>query len=73
MGIRRFHRDNYQVILDRKHAIITAISMARKGDIVLLAGKGHENYQILNDKMVHFNDKEVAEDFIRKQLVSVPK
>ncbi|MFH0855722.1 MAG: UDP-N-acetylmuramoyl-L-alanyl-D-glutamate--2,6-diaminopimelate ligase [Candidatus Omnitrophota bacterium] len=53
--------DNYCVILDRQKAIREALSMAKPGDIVLLAGKGHENCQVLKDKIVHFNDREEAE------------
>jgi len=60
VGIRRQHRNNYQVILDREQAIAAALNMAQKGDIVLIAGKGHENYQIIGDQLLHFNDEEVA-------------
>ena len=35
-------------------------NMAKPGDIVLILGKGHENYQILKDKTIHFDDREVA-------------
>ena len=40
--------------------------MASEGDIVIIAGKGHENYQILKDKTIHFDDKEVARDVLRR-------
>ncbi|OGS34925.1 MAG: UDP-N-acetylmuramoyl-L-alanyl-D-glutamate--2,6-diaminopimelate ligase [Elusimicrobia bacterium RIFOXYB2_FULL_49_7] len=65
VGIRRQHRNNYQVILDREQAIATAIHMARKGDIVLIAGKGHETYQIIGDQKIHFNDTEIARKYLR--------
>jgi len=45
---------------DREKAIKDAIYSARKGDTVIIAGKGHENYQIFKDKTVYFSDKEVA-------------
>lgn len=64
VGIRRHHRDNYRVILDREQAIATAIQMAHKGDIVLLAGKGHETYQIIGNQTIHFNDTETARKYI---------
>lgn len=64
VGIRRRNRNNYQVILDREKAIASALSMARKQDIVLIAGKGHETYQILGDKSIHFNDIEVAKKYL---------
>ena len=46
-------------IVDRKEAIRTACSLAQKGDVVLVAGKGHEDYQEINGVKNHFNDKEV--------------
>lgn len=46
-------------IIDRKEAIRTALHLAVKDDIVLVAGKGHENYQIINGVKSHFDDKEV--------------
>jgi UDP-N-acetylmuramoyl-L-alanyl-D-glutamate--2,6-diaminopimelate ligase len=50
----------YVVIPDRKEAIHLAIGVARPGDVVLIAGKGHEDYQILGGKKVHFDDREEA-------------
>jgi UDP-N-acetylmuramoyl-L-alanyl-D-glutamate--2,6-diaminopimelate ligase len=52
---------------DRKAAIGIAVEKARKNDIVLIAGKGHENYQILADKTIHFSDEEVAAEFLQKK------
>ena len=46
-------------IADRKEAIKTAVSFANSEDIILLAGKGHEKYQVLNTGSIHFDDKEV--------------
>lgn len=45
-------------ILDREQAIKTASKLAKKGDIILIAGKGHENYQEINGKRIHFDDLE---------------
>ena len=56
--------DNYEMIVDRKEAIKKAIQMAQKGDSVIIAGKGHENYQILGDKTIHFDDAEVAKEIL---------
>ena len=51
---------HYEVIVDRREAIQHAIKNAKPGDIVLIAGKGHEDYQILKDKTIHFDDREEA-------------
>lgn len=58
---------NYERIADRKEAIRRAIMMAQKEDVVLIAGKGHEDYQILKDRTIHFDDREMAERFIRER------
>jgi UDP-N-acetylmuramoyl-L-alanyl-D-glutamate--2,6-diaminopimelate ligase len=57
--------DNYCVILERFEAIKKSLSLAKSGDIVLLAGKGHENYQIFKDKIMHFDDCEVARQCLK--------
>lgn len=54
----------YFKIADRREAISFAIKQAKAGDIVLLTGKGHETYQILKDKTIHFDDREVALEFL---------
>jgi UDP-N-acetylmuramoyl-L-alanyl-D-glutamate--2,6-diaminopimelate ligase len=46
--------------MDRTEAIHQAIFEARDGDLVLIAGKGHEDYQIIGREVFHFDDKEVA-------------
>ncbi len=51
---------NYMVIVEREEAIKKAIEIAGKNDAVLIAGKGHEDYQILKDRVIHFSDFEVA-------------
>ncbi len=53
-----------QIELDRARAIRKAISLARPGDTVLIAGKGHETYQIFADRVIHFDDREVAEQAV---------
>lgn len=53
-GIRR----DCQIVLDRREAIEIAISGAEKGDCVLVAGKGHEAYQEINNNKIYFNDRE---------------
>jgi UDP-N-acetylmuramoyl-L-alanyl-D-glutamate--2,6-diaminopimelate ligase len=56
----------YHLIADRREAIMSAVRLARAGDIVLIAGKGHEDYQILGTKKVHFDDREVAREAIQQ-------
>lgn len=53
---------NYRVVVDRKEAIEEAIKFAKKDDIVIIAGKGHENYQIIGKAKYHFDDKEIAKE-----------
>lgn len=57
----------YFRIVDRHDAIRKAIEIAQEGDTVLLAGKGHESYQILGTEKILFDDKEVAERIIREK------
>lgn len=64
-GIEK-HNKVYHRIEDRKEAIEYALSIIQNNDIVLIAGKGHEDYQILKDKTIHFSDKEVVLDYITK-------
>ncbi len=52
--------DDYLVIESRREAIVKAIALARPGDLVLIAGKGHENYQIIGIERHHFDDHETA-------------
>ena len=58
--IAGFPDGNYKVVEDRASAIVYAISSAGAGDVVLLAGKGHENYQEINGKKLPFSDVEQA-------------
>ena len=51
-------------IVDRREAIVRALALARPHDVVLIAGKGHEDYQVIGDKKVHFSDKEIVQDYI---------
>jgi UDP-N-acetylmuramoyl-L-alanyl-D-glutamate--2,6-diaminopimelate ligase len=60
-----------QVEIDRARAIARAIASASPQDLVLIAGKGHEDYQILGITKVHFDDREEAEKALRARLVEV--
>jgi len=58
----------YEKISDRRQAIARALHLATKDDIVIIAGKGHEDYQILKDKTISFDDKEVVKEIIREMI-----
>lgn len=62
-GLRETGAD-YEVEVDRRTAIGKALGGARAGDTVLIAGKGHEDYQIFADRTVHFDDREVAREVL---------
>ncbi len=55
----------HEKIIDRRQAIFRAVEIAQAGDVILILGKGHENYQILKDETIHFDDREVAQDAIK--------
>ncbi|WP_368654730.1 UDP-N-acetylmuramoyl-L-alanyl-D-glutamate--2,6-diaminopimelate ligase [Ornithinibacillus sp. 4-3] len=58
-------KDNYEVIVQRKEAIARAVEIASEGDIILIAGKGHETYQEINNVRYDFDDRIVAHEAIR--------
>mgnify|MGYP004454698119 FL=1 len=66
-GLTVLQRKNVVTIVDRKEAIRTACMMAQKGDVILVAGKGHENYQEIKGVKHHFDDKEVLRDIFANQ------
>lgn len=66
-GIRTVNH-NYLVKEDRAEAIQIALAMAQTGDMVVLAGKGHEDYQVIGTEKIHFDDREVARTLLRARL-----
>lgn len=58
----------HERIADRRAAIFRAIELAEAGDVVLILGKGHETYQILNSGSIHFDDREVAHEAITEVI-----
>lgn len=52
---------------DRRTAILRALGLASKNDVVLIAGKGHEDYQVIAEEKIHFSDREVVETFLRSR------
>jgi UDP-N-acetylmuramoyl-L-alanyl-D-glutamate--2,6-diaminopimelate ligase len=60
-------KDNgYQVVMDRREAIFLASDMSSPGDTVVIAGKGHEDYQLFSNRKVHFDDREIAREAFRR-------
>ena len=58
----------FEVVADRREAIARALERAESGDSVLIAGKGHETYQIIGDQVNHFDDREVAAELLEKMF-----
>jgi UDP-N-acetylmuramoyl-L-alanyl-D-glutamate--2,6-diaminopimelate ligase len=65
-ALRQRSHVQYRKVPDRREAIQEAVREAHSGDIVLIAGKGHEDYQIIGTKKVHFDDREVARNAIER-------
>jgi UDP-N-acetylmuramoyl-L-alanyl-D-glutamate--2,6-diaminopimelate ligase len=63
-GFLNAGNSNYEKISDRKRAIEKAIKMGRKGDYLLIAGKGHETYQIFKDRTIAFSDVETVREIL---------
>lgn len=66
-GIQRFDSSRMSVNVDREQAIHMAIDMAQPEDIIVVAGKGHEDYQILADRTIHFDDREVVQTYVKQK------
>ncbi|TYR82829.1 UDP-N-acetylmuramoyl-L-alanyl-D-glutamate--2,6-diaminopimelate ligase [Priestia megaterium] len=60
-------QENCVTIIDREEAIKYAITKAKKDDVIVIAGKGHETYQIIGDQVLDFDDREVARKMIRER------
>ena len=66
VGVKeKIENKTYEKISDRRRAIFHAVEIAKAGDVILILGKGHENYQILKDETIHFDDREVAQEAIK--------
>ena len=63
-GYQSIRREGSRIIMDRREAIETALSAAEPGDVVLIAGKGHETYQEFADTVVPFDDRSAAADML---------
>lgn len=66
--IKGIEKHNFEIIENRKAAIKRAMEMADQGDVIVIAGKGHEDYQILKDKTIHFDEREVVSEIIKERF-----
>ena len=66
-GINSYQSTKVVKITDRRQAIATACMLAKAGDVVLVAGKGHEDYQEINGVKHHFDDREVIQEIFNNE------
>jgi len=66
-GIKRSELKKCYFIKDRLRAIRKAIKLANAGDVVLIAGKGHEKYQVIKDRIIPFSDYNVARKILNEK------
>ena len=64
--IKDLSNNNYEIEINRKKAIFKGIQKCKKNDILLILGKGHENYQIIGNERIHFDDKETVLEYFRR-------
>lgn len=57
----------YEEFVDRKEAVVRALDLAQSGDVVALCGKGHEDYQAIGDEYLHFDEREIVEEYFRNK------
>jgi UDP-N-acetylmuramoyl-L-alanyl-D-glutamate--2,6-diaminopimelate ligase len=67
-GLNAVENSHFAKIVDRRDAIEHAIRLARPGDLVIIAGKGHETYQLVKDKVLDFDDRKVAREILKGLL-----
>jgi UDP-N-acetylmuramoyl-L-alanyl-D-glutamate--2,6-diaminopimelate ligase len=69
-ALREFPRSpGYVLVPDRREAIILAVHLAKPGDVILIAGKGHETYQLFGAKTIHFDDREEARRALEANVI----
>ncbi len=61
-----FKRENFKVVVDRKEAIAQALALAQENDVVVIAGKGHEDYQIFKDQTIAFDERGIVREILLK-------
>ena len=66
-GMKDVPRERYTRIADRRDAITGVIAEGSDDDVIVIAGKGHETYQVMGDQVIHFDDREEAELALKKR------
>ncbi len=69
-GVEKIKDSRFAIIIDRYEAIHHAINLARSHDFIIIAGKGHEDYQLINGVKTDFDDRKIAEELLRGRLNS---
>jgi len=64
--VKNLQNNNYEIEINREKAIVKGIQKCIKNDILLILGKGHENYQIIGNEKIHFDDKEIVLKYCRR-------
>ncbi len=67
-GIKKTGNKNYKILPDREEAIEHVLSLLEKGDYLLVAGKGHENYQVFKDRTIPFDDAQVIRKILKEKI-----
>ena len=65
--VENLENDNYEILYDRKEAIEKGMGLLKENDLLVILGKGHENYQIIKDEKIPFSDKECVLNWIKEQ------
>ena len=65
-GVDPLNSKKTLAITNRKEAIKAAVSQAKSNDIILIAGKGHETYQLVRDQVLEFNDMEILTEYLKQ-------
>jgi len=66
--VKGIETNNFEIIENRRAAIKRSIEIASIGDVIVIAGKGHEDYQVLKEKTIHFDEREVISEIIKEQF-----
>ncbi len=65
-GLNMVEGSRYAIVIDRREAIKHTLFIAKEGDVIIIAGKGHETYQIIGDKTIDFDDRQVVREVLRE-------